>query len=148
MRHYIAIIHKDGKSDFGVSFPDFPGCISAGRTLKEATEMAVEALEGHIELMVDTGQPIPEPSDIGAVKADPNSRDGFAALIPAPDPTKARAVRLSVTLPKGLLKEIDAFAERQGYTRSGLLAHAAKHMIEDAPAKRAASSRQSRPLRK
>ena len=29
MSNYIAIIHKDSKSDFGVSFPDLPGCISA-----------------------------------------------------------------------------------------------------------------------
>jgi len=43
---YIAIIHKDPDSDFGVSFPDFPGCITAGRTLDEAKEMAREALSG------------------------------------------------------------------------------------------------------
>ena len=29
---YIAYLHKDRKSDFGVSFPDFPGCITAGKT--------------------------------------------------------------------------------------------------------------------
>ena len=33
---YIEIIHKDPDSDFGVSFLDFPGCITAGRTLDEA----------------------------------------------------------------------------------------------------------------
>ena len=42
---YIAIIHKEPDSDFGVSFPDFPGCITAGRTLDEAKEMALEALD-------------------------------------------------------------------------------------------------------
>jgi predicted RNase H-like HicB family nuclease len=30
---YIAYLHKDRDSDFGVSFPDFPGCITAGKTL-------------------------------------------------------------------------------------------------------------------
>ena len=40
---YIAIIHKDPDSDFGVSFPDFPGCITAGRSLDEAKDMALEA---------------------------------------------------------------------------------------------------------
>ncbi|MBL0942631.1 MAG: type II toxin-antitoxin system HicB family antitoxin, partial [Alphaproteobacteria bacterium] len=34
--NYIALIHKDKNSDFGVSFPDFPGCITAGKTLDEA----------------------------------------------------------------------------------------------------------------
>ncbi len=33
---YIAYLHKDRKSDFGVSFPDFPGCITAGKTLDES----------------------------------------------------------------------------------------------------------------
>ena len=32
MRHYIALIHKDANSDYGVSFPDLPGVISAGST--------------------------------------------------------------------------------------------------------------------
>jgi hypothetical protein len=41
---YIAYRHKDRKSDFGVSFPDFPGCITAGRTLEEARRRAAEAL--------------------------------------------------------------------------------------------------------
>jgi hypothetical protein len=33
-------LHKDRKSDFGVSFPDFPGSITAGRTLEEARRRA------------------------------------------------------------------------------------------------------------
>ena len=47
MRYYIALIHKDADSDFGVSFPDLPGCITAGRTLDEARLMADEALAVH-----------------------------------------------------------------------------------------------------
>ncbi len=34
---YIAYLHKDRHSDYGVSFPDFPGCITAGKTLDEAS---------------------------------------------------------------------------------------------------------------
>jgi predicted RNase H-like HicB family nuclease len=30
MRQYIALIHKDASSDYGVSFPDLPGCVTAG----------------------------------------------------------------------------------------------------------------------
>ncbi len=29
---YIAYLHKDLKSDYGISFPDFPGCITLGGT--------------------------------------------------------------------------------------------------------------------
>ncbi len=45
---YIAYLHKDKKSDYGVSFPDFPGCITAGTRLEEARRMAAEALSLHI----------------------------------------------------------------------------------------------------
>lgn len=31
--HYIAYLHKTRKSDYGVSLPDFPGCITTGRSL-------------------------------------------------------------------------------------------------------------------
>ena len=42
MRHYIGLIHKDSDSDFGFSFPDLPGVVTAGTTLDEARDMAEE----------------------------------------------------------------------------------------------------------
>ena len=77
---YVAIIHKDHDSDFGVSFPDFPGCITAGRTLNEAKDMALEALTGHIEVMRETGEAVPDPSSLDEVMR-PQFRDGVAFLI-------------------------------------------------------------------
>ena len=35
MRQFIALIHKDAQSEFGVSFPDLPGCVTAGATLDD-----------------------------------------------------------------------------------------------------------------
>jgi hypothetical protein len=32
---YVSYLHKDRGSDYGVSLPDFPGCITAGKTLDE-----------------------------------------------------------------------------------------------------------------
>ncbi len=49
MRQYIALIHKDADSDYGVSLPDLPGVITAGSTLDEARDMAAEALALHLE---------------------------------------------------------------------------------------------------
>lgn len=73
MRHYIALIHKDEGSDYGVSFPDLPGVISAGATLDEARQMAAEALALHIEGMADEGKPIPEPSSLEASWPSPRT---------------------------------------------------------------------------
>jgi predicted RNase H-like HicB family nuclease len=83
MHGYIAIIHKDPDSDFGVSFPDFPGCITAGATLDEARAFAEEALALHVEGMIEDGEAIPEPSTFETVMAAPANRDGVAILIQA-----------------------------------------------------------------
>jgi predicted RNase H-like HicB family nuclease len=131
MRYYIGIIHKDENSDFGISFPDFPGCVSAGSTLDETLSMGREALAGHISVMADDGEAIPEPSTMDAVVADPENRDGTPVLIPAPQHS-AKAVRVNITLPDADLAQIDSYAEGHGYTRSGFLLSAAKRAMEAA----------------
>ena len=58
MRNYIGLIHKDA-GDYGVSFPDFPGLITAGTDLDDARAMAEEALALHIEGLAEDGEAIP-----------------------------------------------------------------------------------------
>jgi len=131
MPHYIALIHKDPDSDYGVSFPDFPGLATAGRTLDEARAMAEEALIFHLEGMIEDGEAVPEPSSLDAVMDDPTALDGVVTLISL-RPAAKRAVRVNVTLPEDVLAEIDRYAESHGLTRSGFLAHAAKRAMEEA----------------
>jgi predicted RNase H-like HicB family nuclease len=91
VRNYVAVIHKDDESDFGVSFPDLPGVISAAATFDEARQMAAEALAFHLEGMVAGGEPIPEPSTLEAIIADNRNRDGAAVLASTVDAiTKCR----------------------------------------------------------
>lgn len=129
MTQYIALIHKEPTSDYGVSFPDFPGCISAGETLDEARDMATEALSLHIEGMTEDGDSLPLPSSLEQVMSDPVNRDGVAILVDSPEET-VRAVRVNVTLPENVLARIDAFAAQAGYSRSGFLAKAAIRELE------------------
>ncbi len=131
MRYYIGLIHKEPDSDFGISFPDFPGCISAGSTLDESLAMGREALEGHISLMADDGEAIPEPTAMSLIMAAPENRTGTPVLVPAPT-VGARSVRVNITMPEDALRSIDAYAESHGYTRSGFLVVAAKKAIEAA----------------
>lgn len=128
MRAYIALIHKEEGSDYGVSFPDLPGCVSAGVTLDEARSMAEEALALHVEGMIEDGEPLPEPSSMEEVMADRQNRDAVAILVPAPTQS-AKSVRVNITLPEDTLREIDAYAEASGFTRSGFLARAAKQAM-------------------
>jgi predicted RNase H-like HicB family nuclease/uncharacterized protein (DUF1778 family) len=131
MRQYIALIHKDADSDYGVSFPDLPGCVTAGVDLDDARRMAEEALALHLAGMAEDAEPITEPSSLEAVMAKRENRDAVAILIKAP-PATAKAVRVNMTLPEDELELIDKFAAEQGYTRSGFLLHAAKLAIASA----------------
>lgn len=125
MRQYIALIHKEADSDYGVSFPDLPGVITAGSNLDEARQMATEALAFHLEGMAKDGEPVPEPSSLEEIMSVKENRDGVAVLIAAPD-AEIRSVRINVTIPADVLEQIDQYAEREGFTRSGFLAQAAK----------------------
>lgn len=128
MPQYIAIIHKDADSDFGVSFPDLPGCVSAGADLDEAQAMAAEALALHLEGLAADGEPIPPPSPLTRIMADPENRDGVAIVVTVPS-APVRAVRVNITLPEDVLREIDAYAEENGFTRSGFIANAARRAL-------------------
>ena len=129
MTDYVALIHKDANSHYGVAFPDFPGVITAGETLDEARRLAEEALTFHAEGMIEDGDPLPEPSSLEAVMGDLGNRDGVAILVSLKTP-ETRAVRINVTLPEDVLTKIDAFASSQGLTRSRFLARAARREME------------------
>lgn len=131
MRNYIGLIHKDADSDYGVSFPDFPGVVTAGTDLDDAHKMAEEALALHVDGMIEDGDAIPEPTSLETVMADPENKSGVAILVSLKTESK-KSVRINVTLPEDILKEIDEFSASRGYTRSGFLARAAMREIETA----------------
>lgn len=116
---YIAYLHKDRKSDFGVSFPDFPGCVTAGRSLDEARRMAVEALSLHIEGMMEDGEAVPEPSTLDALARDPAMKGAVAFLVSVE--IAERAERFNITARRSQMEEIDRRAKRQGMTRSAYM---------------------------
>ena len=89
MTAYIALTHKDANSDYGISFPDFPGCITAGASLDEARAMAAEALAFHIEGMIEDGEAVPLPSTLETIMADLVNRDAVAVLVDVPELTGA-----------------------------------------------------------
>ena len=120
---YIGVIHKEAKSDFGVSFPDFPGCITAGSTLEEAMDMAREALALHIEGMQEDKQTIPEPSTLKQLKTFVAHQNGVAVVVDAP--IKSKMVRVNVMLDENLLHRIDAKTSN----RSAFLAEAARESL-------------------
>jgi predicted RNase H-like HicB family nuclease len=129
MRQYVGLIHKEEKSDYSDSFPDFPGCVTAGATLDEARAMAEEALAFHVEGMVQDGEAIPEPSSLETIMADADSRSGVAILVPLRAATP-KTVRVNITLPDDVLSAIDRYAESHGYSRSGFIVKAARDALK------------------
>ncbi len=81
MPAYIALVRKDPDSDFGVEFPDFPGCVSAGKDLEEARTLAEEALRFHVEGMIEDGEALPRPSRFEQIMSDPANRESVALLV-------------------------------------------------------------------
>jgi predicted RNase H-like HicB family nuclease len=131
MADYIALIHKEPDSDYGVSFPDFPGCVTAGATLDEARAEAVEALGFHLEGLREDGAAIPAPSALEEIMEQRENRDAVAVLVAAPDHS-AKSVRVNITLPEDVLAELDRYAQSHGFTRSGLLLQGARRMMTEA----------------
>jgi predicted RNase H-like HicB family nuclease len=77
-----------------VSFPDVPGCISAGDTFEEAVANAAEALTAHFALMRADGEAIPAPRSFEQLKRDPvfadDSVDAIVTMV-VPRTTMAAA---------------------------------------------------------
>jgi len=130
MANYIAVVHKEAKSDFGVSFPDFPGCITAGKNIDEAKDMAQEALILHIRGILEDGEQLPGPSRLEDIMNDPDYANAIAYLIVSVPDAKPRTIRVNVTVPEMTLKQIDAAAKKRGMSRSSFLVHAAQNAIQ------------------
>jgi len=95
MAHYIALIHKDPDSCYGVSFPDWPGVVTAGDTIDEAMQQAVEVLQFAAEdwQNPDGSEGLPTPRTIDALRSDkPFQEDAVDAVVAAvPLRTRAQA---------------------------------------------------------
>jgi len=117
---YPAILEKEPGSIYGVTFPDIPGCVSAGKTAEEALVNAHEGLAGHVALMVQDGDALPTPTAVEDVTSDPDVMMVAVTIVGVVVP--GRAKRVNVTLDEALLDEIDSIANN----RSRFLAEAAR----------------------
>ena len=124
MTGYIALLRKQADSDFGVEFPDFPGCVTAGISLEDARRMAAEALLLHVEGMIEDGDAIPEPSGLDEILCDPHYSDAVAVLVDVPT-RRPRSVRVNISVPEDVLQAIDRVTDN----RSRFLADAAREKL-------------------
>jgi antitoxin HicB len=93
MPHYIALIHKDTNSCYGVSFPDVPGVITAGDSIDEAMRKATEVLEFAAEDWEtrDGSKRFPSPRTIDELRADAEFQEDAVGAVIAAVPFRAKA---------------------------------------------------------
>ena len=93
MPHYIALIHKESDSSYGVSFPDVPGVIAAGGTIDDALLRAAEVLEFAAEDWQgrDGSKRFPSPRTIDELRTDKEFQEDAANAVIAAVPFRAKA---------------------------------------------------------
>lgn len=129
---YPIVLHTDDGTSYGVTVPDVPGCFSAGETLDDALDMAVEAITGHIEILVEDSEDAPLPQSLAAHKDNPDFADGVWAFVDI-DLTQFswKTSKINATLPDRLIHKIDAQVDKGKYkSRSAFLAEVAMQELE------------------
>lgn len=127
MKFIIAIEPGNDTAAWGVVVPDLPGCFSAGDSLDEAMENAKEAIELHVQTMLEDGEAIPAPCTLAHWQADPEFSGWVWAVVDAPvEKYFGPAEKINITVPRAILSRIDEYARRHGLSRSGFLVQAAR----------------------
>lgn len=127
---YPIVLHTDDGARYGVTVPDLVGCFSAGDTLEEAMASAQEAIELHLEGLIEEGHEPPSPGAVAAYQASPDYVGGIWALVDVDlSRFEGKAEKINITIPARLLHRIDAAAKLRHLSRSAFLAMAARREI-------------------
>ena len=129
-RLYPAVLERGPKGTFGAWFPDFLGCVAAGRSQEDAIERAERALAQAVDGWTEQGKPLPEPTPIERIVA-PKGCEVVAYFIVGVDPPDP-SERVNVYLPKSLITRADRRATEHGMSRSSFFGFAVT-MALDAP---------------
>ncbi len=131
MARYVAIFEGE-EGDYGISFPDLPGCVAMGVTADEVWNNAVEVLADWVGEM-GGAEAVPAPRPLMAYRDDPEVKEAMAegaVLIAIPLLIESgKSVRANISMDQGILAAIDSAAAERGLTRSSFLASAALEKI-------------------
>lgn len=96
MKPFVAIVHREPNSAYGVTFPDAPGCFAAADEMDDLFANAADALALWADGLREDGIAAPQARDLSEIKADPLWAEAFAdaalvIAVPAPQPPVRRA---------------------------------------------------------
>ena len=122
MRYPIFIEEGSETTAYGVVFPDLPGCFSAADTLNDAVEAAKEAAAAWIDAALDTGEEIPPASTLDEIRKLPEYAGWAIGVVELDDALSDETIeRVNITLPKRVLKRLDALARSRGQSRGAFI---------------------------
>ena len=65
-RTFLAVIERAEDGSYSAYVPDLPGCVAVGQeTVEDAKKLIREAIQVHIQGMIEDGLPVPEPTSLG-----------------------------------------------------------------------------------
>ncbi len=110
---------------YGITFYDFPGCISVADDVKEAMFNANEALQLHTECMIKAGEELPTPTDLNDIIKEEGKSD-LHALIEIKIKNVKRK-RIDITMSESVIEQIDDVS----HNRSKFLEEASLFYIKE-----------------
>ncbi|MCW7752726.1 type II toxin-antitoxin system HicB family antitoxin [Desulfobotulus sp. H1] len=128
MQYYYAVFEVGEEGFTEVYFPDIPGCATFGKDWDEAFRMATDALAASLAGL--DKKPTASPRE--KIKSQTNGGDVVPVILDSRIMRSyEKSVRVNISLPESLLREIDSYRGRHGKTRSGLLAEAVSTYLEE-----------------
>jgi len=123
MRYPVMIEAGDENTAWSVVVPDLPGCYSAGDTLDEAMAAVEEAAAAWMDATLDAGREIPRPSTVQVTMEKGDFSGWIVGYITVdPELLDDTIERVNISLPKRVLKRLDAKARDAGESRSSYIA--------------------------
>lgn len=105
--HFYAVLQFEDDA-YNVTFPDLPGAITFGEDVADAVYMAKDALEGHLLVMEDDNDYIPEPSNYHDLVKDIDNNEQLQLITADTSLVRIReenkTVNKMVTLPKYMVE--------------------------------------------
>lgn len=130
MRSFVAIVHHETGSAYGISFPDLPGCFAAADDESEIYHAAQEALS----LYAGDSELPTAPRSLKAILRDPEiaaDLRGGAVLLSVPLIVAERKIRVNLMIDPDLLRAIDDTANAVGLSRSEFVSQSMSRRLID-----------------
>lgn len=124
---YVALFMEE-KQGVAVSFPDFPECTTFGADLDEAVDQAHEALALFVEMRLEQGGVLPEPTPKKSILNAPSHKNARAINIDVSGDGSDFA-EVGVVMHAHLLERIEKYCDKHGVSPADFLAVAAREAL-------------------